>query len=97
MKYKNHKYFHTKNNNKKAYMNKQKIDTIKNKASNPNKTSKDENTLSENTLKLKDTVVGTLKKSRNFGFVVPDNKKLGTDIFVSKKHFMKAKNNQKVP
>ena len=96
MKYKNHKYFHTKNNNKKAYMNKQKIDTIKNKASNPNKTSKDENTLSENTLKLKDTVVGTLKKSRNFGFVVPDNKKLGTDIFVSKKHFMKAKNNQKV-
>ena len=96
MKYKNHKYYHTKNNNKKAYMNKQKIDTIKNKASNPNKTSKDENTLSENTLKLKDTVVGTLKKSRNFGFVVPDNKKLGTDIFVSKKHFMKAKNNQKV-
>ena len=96
MKYKNHKYFHTKNNNKKAYMNKQKIDTIKNKASNSNKTSKDENTLSENTLKLKDTVVGTFKKSRNFGFVVPDNKKLGTDIFVSKKHFMKAKNNQKV-
>ncbi len=96
MKYKNHKYFHTKNNNKKAYMNKQKIDIIKNKASNPNKTSKDENTLSENILKLKDTVVGTFKKSRNFGFVVPDNKKLGTDIFVSKKHFMKAKNNQKV-
>ena len=95
MKYKNHKYFHTKNNNK-AYMNKQKIDIIKNKASNPNKTSKDENTLSENILKLKDTVVGTFKKSRNFGFVVPDNKKLGTDIFVSKKHFMKAKNNQKV-
>ena len=77
-------------------MNKQKIDIIKNKASNPNKTSKDENTLSENILKLKDTVVGTFKKSRNFGFVVPDNKKLGTDIFVSKKHFMKAKNNQKV-
>ena len=96
MKYKKHKYFHTKSNEKKAYINKQKIDTIKNKASNPNKTSKDENTLSENTLKLKDTVVGTLKKSRNFGFVVPDNKKLGTDIFVSKKHFMKAKNNQKV-
>ena len=91
MKYKKHKYFHTKSNEKKAYINKQKIDTIKNKASNSNKTNKD-----ENTLKLKDTIVGTFKKSRNFGFVVPDNKKLGTDIFVSKKHFMKAKNNQKV-
>lgn len=44
----------------------------------------------------KDTVVGTFQKSRNFGFVVPDDKKLGSDIFISKKDCMKAKNNQKV-
>ena len=44
----------------------------------------------------KDTIVGTYKKSKNFGFVVPDDKKLGTDIFISKKNDLKAKNNQKV-
>ena len=44
----------------------------------------------------KDTIVGTYQKSRNFGFVVPDDKKLGTDIFISKKDNLKAKNNQKV-
>ena len=44
----------------------------------------------------KNTIVGTYQKSRNFGFVVPDDKKLGTDIFISKKDSMKAKNNQKV-
>lgn len=43
------------------------------------------------------TVVGIFKNSRNFGFVIPDNKKvIGTDIFISKKNFKKAKNNQKV-
>ena len=43
------------------------------------------------------TVVGIFKNSRNFGFVIPDNKKvIGTDIFISKKDFKKAKNNQKV-
>ena len=29
----------------------------------------------------KDTVVGTFQKNKNFGFVVPDDKALGTDIF----------------
>ena len=32
----------------------------------------------------KDTVVGTFQNNRNFGFVVPDDKNLGTDIFISK-------------
>ena len=41
-------------------------------------------------------VVGTFTNSRNFGFVVPDDKKIGTDIFISKKNFKGAKNNQKV-
>ena len=44
----------------------------------------------------KNTVVGTYQKSRNFGFVIPDDKKLGSDIYISKKDAMKAKNNQKV-
>lgn len=41
-------------------------------------------------------VVGTFKNSRNFGFVVPDDKKIDTDIFISKKNFLGAKDNQKV-
>ena len=41
-------------------------------------------------------VVGTLEKSRNFGFVIPDDNALGTDIFISKSNFGKAKNHQKV-
>ena len=44
----------------------------------------------------KDTVVGTFQKNRNFGFVVPDDKNFGTDIFISKSHWGKARNNQKV-
>ena len=44
----------------------------------------------------KDTIVGTFQNSRNFGFVVPDDSNFGTDIFISKKNFGKAKNNQKV-
>lgn len=41
-------------------------------------------------------VVGTFTHNRSFGFVVPDDKKIGTDIFVSKKHTKGAKTNQKV-
>ena len=44
----------------------------------------------------KDCLVGLFQKSRNFGFVVPDDKKFATDIFVSKKQNMNAKNNDKV-
>lgn len=32
----------------------------------------------------KEQIVGTFKKSRNFGFVVPDDKKLGSDILLPK-------------
>lgn len=44
----------------------------------------------------KDTVVGIFQNSKNFGFVVPDDKNFGTDIFISKKDFGKARNNHKV-
>ena len=41
-------------------------------------------------------IVGTFEKSRNFGFVVPDGKKVDTDVFISKKYTMGARNGQKV-
>ena len=44
----------------------------------------------------KDTVVGIFQNNKNFGFVVPDDKNFGTDIFISKKDFGKARNNHKV-
>ena len=44
----------------------------------------------------KDTVVGVFQDNKNFGFVVPDDKSFGTDIFISKKNFGKARNNHKV-
>ena len=44
----------------------------------------------------KETVVGTFQKSKSFGFVVPDDKKFGTDIFISKKKTKNAKNQDKV-
>ncbi|MGN1299047.1 MAG: ribonuclease R [Candidatus Scatovivens sp.] len=44
----------------------------------------------------KDCLVGIFQKSRNFGFVVPDDKKFATDIFISKKENKNAKNNDKV-
>lgn len=44
----------------------------------------------------KETVVGVFQNSKNFGFVVPDDQSLGTDIFISKSHFAKARNGQKV-
>ena len=44
----------------------------------------------------KDTVVGIFQNHKSFGFVVPDDKAFGTDIFISKKDFGKARNNHKV-
>ena len=44
----------------------------------------------------KDTVVGTFTSSKSYGFVVPDDRRFGTDIFISKKNFGKARNDSKV-
>ena len=44
----------------------------------------------------KNTVVGTFEFNRNFGFVVPDDKSFGTDIFISKANIGKARNGHKV-
>ncbi|MGL6105276.1 ribonuclease R [Romboutsia sp.] len=42
------------------------------------------------------TVVGTFQPSKNFGFVVPDNKKFNKDIYIPKKFFSGARENDKV-
>lgn len=44
----------------------------------------------------KDMVVGIFQNNKSFGFVIPDDKNFGTDIFISKKDFGKARNNHKV-
>ncbi len=41
-------------------------------------------------------IVGTFVKNNNFGFVIPDSKKIPTDIFIAKKNMGNAKNNEKV-
>ncbi len=42
------------------------------------------------------TIVGTYSHSRNFGFVIPDNKKVFDDIFIPKAKNQGAKDGQKV-
>lgn len=44
----------------------------------------------------KDTLVGIFQNNKNFGFVVPDERNFGSDIYISKKNFGKARNNHKV-
>ncbi len=44
----------------------------------------------------KSEIIGTYQKSRNFGFVIADNKKIAKDIFISKEHAMNADNGDKV-
>ena len=41
-------------------------------------------------------VVGLFKPSRNFGFVIPDNKKFNQDIYIPKKFFSGAREDDKV-
>lgn len=44
----------------------------------------------------KETLVGTFKRSQNFGFVIPDDKNVEGDIYIPKRKMAKARNNQKV-
>ena len=46
--------------------------------------------------RIKNTIVGVFIKNENFGFVVPDDKSFGTDIFIPKSKFGKARSNHKV-
>ncbi len=42
------------------------------------------------------SVIGTFESNGGYGFVIPDNKKISYDFFVSKTNSMNAKNGQKV-
>ena len=42
------------------------------------------------------TVIGTFQESQNFGFVVPDDKRLTDDIFIQKNNTLNARNNDVV-
>ncbi len=42
------------------------------------------------------TIVGEFQANRGFGFVVPDDKKFGTDIFIAKNHTLGAVDGHKV-
>ena len=44
----------------------------------------------------RDTLVGTFINNKSFGFVIPNDRKIKQDIFISKKDFNGARNNQKV-
>ena len=44
----------------------------------------------------RESVVGIFQANKNFGFVVPDDKRFGTDIFIPKSKCKNAKNNDKV-
>lgn len=41
-------------------------------------------------------IVGTLEENKNFGFLIPDDKKIAYDVFIPKGSFGEAKNGQKV-
>ena len=43
-----------------------------------------------------DIIVGTFKKSKNFGFVIPDDQNISEDIYIPKRKAAEIKNNQKV-
>jgi ribonuclease R len=43
-----------------------------------------------------DTIIGTFQKSKHFGFVVPDDKRIAYDIFIPQDEFNGAKTNDKV-
>ncbi len=75
------------------------IQIINNKTnydSNTTKNKKEEGKIIEIIRHEKDTIVGTFQKNRNFGFVVPDDKNFGTDIFISKSYWGKARDKHKV-
>lgn len=61
-----------------------------------NKVKKAEGRIKRIIKREKDTVVGTFQNNKNFGFVIPDDKGFGTDIFISKSDFGKARNGHKV-
>lgn len=68
------------------------VKLVKKKTDNKKKEGKIVKVISKGNKKI----VGTFQKSKDFGFVVPDNKKINWDLFVPKFKAKNAKNNDKV-
>ena len=52
--------------------------------------------MSEQQITEKRKIVGNYEESKNYGFVVPDNRRLGADVFIPKEHAAGARDGQKV-
>ena len=71
-------------------------DTVKVYVYNRKKNKKTEGDIVEIIERAKKDFVGVLQMNKNFGFVVPDDFKMYTDIFVAAKHINGAKDGDKV-
>jgi len=60
------------------------------------KRKKPEGYVTEVLTRAKTDFVGTLDKSKNFSFVIPDDKRMYADIFIKNEHLKNAKSGQKV-
>ena len=71
-------------------------DTVKVYVYNKRRSSKKEGDVVEIVARAKTEFVGVLQVSKNFGFVVPDNNKMYSDIFIPKEELGEAVNGEKV-
>lgn len=69
-----------------------KIDIIRQKEGGKNA----EGRVREIIERANEEVIGIYQKNKGFGFVIPDNKNFGNDIFIEDKYSKKAKNKDKV-
>lgn len=69
-----------------------KIDIIRQKEGGKNA----EGRVREIIERANEEVIGIYQKNKGFGFVIPDNKNFGNDIFIEDKYAKKAKNKDKV-
>ena len=81
-----------KKSSKKEFFRKQEKRARKREARKENKTKQDV----KQQIEAGQRVVGTFQRNKNFGFVIPDCRRIPTDIFISKKNCMGARNNEKV-
>ncbi len=71
-------------------------DTVKVYVYSRRKNKKTEGDVVEIIQRAKTDYVGVLQVNKNFGFVIPDDNKMYTDLFVDKKYFNGAENGDKV-
>lgn len=75
-------------------MNGDKVIANIEKAAQPN--SRAEGSIIKILERANEFIVGTFEESRDFAFVIPDNRKIYNDVFIAREDFAGAKNKQKV-